>query len=387
VFISPSWETHFPMASLSAETRIGFDHTPLILDSGEGLLRRSNRFFFETSWLALPDFKEVLQGIWNKLLISPGRRRDTIDSWHIQSAGLRHYLKGWGGANRGKLEREAKAHILAQIQSLDVQADASGMDEDEWALRYHLEDELMQILCVEEEYWRQRGRQNWLLHGDANTAYFHTIANGRHRKCAIRSLQSEEGEISGPAAIQDHIYKFYMGLMGTEDPKFISMRSNCWSGEENVADVDNAALALSFSREELEEVLAGTKTATAPGPNGFPVDFFKKNWVLLKDMVFQIHNGFALGTMDVSCLNFGILSLLPKVVGADSIKQYHPIALINVILKFVAKAVANRLAPMANRIIAQSQTAFINGRLILDGALSLHEIIHELKTRKSKLSS
>jgi endonuclease/exonuclease/phosphatase family metal-dependent hydrolase len=71
VFISPSWETHFPMASLSAETRIGSDHTPLILDSGEGLLRCSNRFFFETSWLALPNFKEVLQGTWSKLLFSP----------------------------------------------------------------------------------------------------------------------------------------------------------------------------------------------------------------------------------------------------------------------------------------------------------------------------
>jgi hypothetical protein len=121
-----------------------------------------------------------------------------------------------------------------------------------------------------------------------------------------------------------------------------------------------------------------------PGPDGFPVAFFKKNWILLKDLVLQILNGFALGTTDVSRLNFGILSLIPKVVGAESIKQYRPTALINVIFKFIAKAVANRLSPVANRIIAPSQTAFIKGRLILDGALSLHKIIHELKCRKSK---
>jgi hypothetical protein len=35
-------------------------------------------------------------------------------------------------------------------------------------------------------------------------------------------------------------------------------------------------------------------------------------------------------------------------------------------------------------IIAPSQNAFIKGRLILDGALSLHEIIHKIKTRKSE---
>jgi hypothetical protein len=99
--------------------------------------------------------------------------------------------------------------------------------------------------------------------------------------------------------------------MGSEDP---TLHANCWTEDGKVFAKDDAALALSISREELEDVLAGTKTATAPGLDGFPVAFFKKNWAMIKDMVFQILNGFALGTMDVSRLNFGILSLLPKVV-------------------------------------------------------------------------
>jgi hypothetical protein len=71
-------------------------------------------------------------------------------------------------------------------------------------------------------------------------------------------------------------------------------------------------------------------------------------------------------------------------LGAESIKQFRPIALINVIFKFVSKAVANRLSPVANKVIAPNQTTFIKGRPILDGALSLHEIIHEIKVRKSQ---
>jgi hypothetical protein len=196
---------------------------------------------------------------------------------------------------------------------------------------------------------------------------------------------TDDGEISGQECIQEHIYQFYMGLMGTEEPKFIALHANCWQGSELVSADDCDALALSFTREELEEFLKGTKTAMAPGPDGFPMAFFKKNWDLLKDIVFQIMNGFALGTMDVSRLNFGILSLLPKVVGTESIKQLRPIALINVIFKFTSKAMANRLSPVAHKIIAPTQTAFIKGRLILDGALSLHEIIHELRCRKSKV--
>jgi hypothetical protein len=47
----------------------------------------------------------------------------------------------------------------------------------------------------------------------------------------------------------------------------------------------------------------------------------------------------------------------------------------------IAKAYATRLSPVAHRTIANTQTAFIKGRLNHDGALALHEIIHELKSK------
>ena len=93
------------------------------------------------------------------------------------------------------------------MRALDESADSQGLDEDGWALRYHLEDQLINIFAREEEFWRQRGRLNWTLKGDANTAYFHAIANGRRRKCAIFSLQSDSGLISDKRDIQSHIYQ------------------------------------------------------------------------------------------------------------------------------------------------------------------------------------
>jgi hypothetical protein len=103
---------------------------------------------------------------------------------------------------------------------------------------------------------------------------------------------------------------------------------------------------------------------------------------LLRKEILAILNGFALGTVDIARLNFGILSFIPKVPGADNIKQFWPIALINVIFKLVSKAYAFRLSPVAHRIISQAQTAFIKGRFIQDGPLALHEIIHEIKSKK-----
>ena len=71
---------------------------------------------------------------------------------------------------------------------MDLKADAAGLSSDEWALHYSLEEVLLEIYRKKEEYWRQRGTFNWVLFGDANTAYFQAIPNDRQRRCTIPLL-------------------------------------------------------------------------------------------------------------------------------------------------------------------------------------------------------
>jgi hypothetical protein len=213
-----------------------------------------------------------------------------------------------GGANLGKHTRVAKANLLAKIQELDSVANGLGLDEDGWALRYHLEAQMMEMLSAEEEYWRQQGRQQWILQGDSNTKFFHAFANGRKRKCAIHSLSSDQGVVMEKEAIQELIYSFYRNLMGAEEPKLLSIRSDLWSPQQMVSAQENDELMRTFTAEELDYVLHETKTDTAPGPDGLPVLFYKKFWPLLKQGVMEILNGFALGRVDIARLNFGILS-------------------------------------------------------------------------------
>jgi hypothetical protein len=62
------------------------------------------------------------------------------------------------GANLGKEKRDFHADLLCQVAELDSVADSSGLDEEGWALQYHLEDQLDHLDEVEEEYWKQRSR-------------------------------------------------------------------------------------------------------------------------------------------------------------------------------------------------------------------------------------
>lgn len=80
--------------------------------------------------------------------------------------------------------------------------------------------------------------------------------------------------------------------------------------------------------------------------------------------------------LDVDRLNYGIITILPKVVGADKIQQFRPICVHRCIYKLITKVLTMRLEPFANTLFSRHQNAFIKSRDIMDGIMSLHEILH-----------
>ena len=86
--------------------------------------------------------------------------------------------------------------------------------------------------------------------------------------------------------------------------------------------------------------------------------------------------------MKMERLNYGLITLLPKVKEANRIQQYRHICLLNVVYKIFTKFLTLRLEPIMGKIINKCQTGFIKGRNILDGIMSLHEILYDTKVKK-----
>jgi hypothetical protein len=129
VFVSPGWEALFPLCSLTAITRIGSDHNPLLLNSGEGSIFVPPCFFFQTWWFEVNGFGELVKTKIVDFLGEGGPFRCRIDQWQGIARNTRQFLKGRGD-NLGKERKAFKAEILAQIESLDSLADSVGLDED-----------------------------------------------------------------------------------------------------------------------------------------------------------------------------------------------------------------------------------------------------------------
>jgi hypothetical protein len=90
------------------------------------------------------------------------------------------------------------------------------------------------------------------------------------------------------------------------------------------------------------------------------------------------------GKLDMQQLNFGVITLIHKIKEASNIKQYRPICVLNVDFKIFTKVLTNSLATVAKGLIRGNQTGFLKNRNILEGVVILHEVVHELKTKKKK---
>ena len=90
------------------------------------------------------------------------------------------------------------------------------------------------------------------------------------------------------------------------------------------------------------------------------------------------------GKLKLFRLNFGMIILLQKSKDANNLPKYRPISLLQVLYKIITKVVTLKMEPFMNKLISPCQTAFIKGRNIMDGVMSLHEILHEARRKKQQ---
>jgi hypothetical protein len=72
-------------------------------------------------------------------------------------------------------------------------------------------------LREEELKWYERAKVKMLLEGDANTRFFHLVANGKLQKQHIYRLEDEQGAVVSVDHLNRHITNYYKNLFGTQN--------------------------------------------------------------------------------------------------------------------------------------------------------------------------
>jgi hypothetical protein len=160
------------------------------------------------------------------------------------------------------------------------------------------------------------------------------------------------------------------------------LQEDMWIDFGSLSMEEAISLIEPFSESKIKNALEEIKSNSATGPDGSTAFFYKSFWN--KWRLVEMFGKFYNGELNLSRLNYGLISLIPKLKKVNNIKQFRPIYLLGVDYKWITKVLTKRLTLVADSVVSKTQTSFIPGRNILEGVVILHETKHELNRRKKK---
>ena len=204
-----------------------------------------------------------------------------MELWQNKIRHLRRFLKGWAKNLSGKYKKE-KERLLAIIDELDVKVESNPLSMAERDALKDANDRVTKLRRDEETKWAQRAKVKHVQEGGNNTKYFHLIANGKHRKKKLFQLEQDEGTIVGEENLKVYITEFYKKLFGEPVHTNVSMLEDVNDDIPQVSTEENGILTAPFTEEEVYEAISQMEHNKAPGPDGFPAEFYQKIWEVIK---------------------------------------------------------------------------------------------------------
>ena len=237
---------------------------------------------------------------------------------------------------------------------------------------------------MEEISSRQKSREVWLREGDKNTGFFHKMTNSHRRRNCLSKIKingtwlTKEQEIKGGrggGGGGGGVFKNLLTDPGDWHPSMEGL-------DFNRIDVEEAArLEEVFTEEEVFSALSDLNGDKAPGPDCFSLSFWQFSWDFVKEEVMGFLKEFHEHGRFVKSLNSTFLVLIPKKADAEDLRDFRPISLVGGLYKLLAKVLANRLKKVVGKVVSSAQNAFVEGRQILDAALTANEAIDSLLKR------
>ncbi|XP_016168381.1 uncharacterized protein LOC107610918 [Arachis ipaensis] len=129
-----------------------------------------------------------------------------------------------------------------------------------------------------------------------------------------------------------------------------------------ITNDEAAVLEVLPSPEEVREVVWDYESSKAPGSDGCV----------------------GLSAKLPTDANVTWVALAPKFVGAKEIKDLRPISMVGCVYKVISKVLVRRMRLVMPGSVGETQSAFVKGRKIHDGALIACETVQWLKLRKKQ---
>uniref|UniRef100_A0A2N9FK76 Reverse transcriptase domain-containing protein n=1 Tax=Fagus sylvatica TaxID=28930 RepID=A0A2N9FK76_FAGSY len=372
---SQNWQTLFPNATVNHITFVNSDHMALLMDmtpcQQQPRRKKHKMFRFDHTWIREEGCEDAIAEAWQLDCVGTSMFRlvHKIKQCRLQ-------LIRWSQSQvrvTPRLIEKKKCHLQALEKQRPEVYNAREVNS--------VRRELCGLMKQEETFWRQRSRVAWLHGGDNNSKYFHECASQRKRTNTIHGLRdSTQTWQTDPGVMENIAVEYFQSLFVSSNPTHIAPVTQLV--DEVVTHDMNMKLLHPFTTEEVKTALFQMHPSKAPGPDGMTALFFQKYWHIVglhvTDAVLDCLNSVRM----LGCLNFTNIVLIPKVKAPQSMAQFRPISLCNVIYKLISKVLVNRMKYLLTNVISACQSAFVPGRMITDNIIVSFEMLHFLKNKR-----
>jgi hypothetical protein len=262
--------------------------------------------------------------------------------------------------------------VKGRISVLDEKGELSTLGEEEMKELHSLSVELHSLSRIHSSICWQQSRLTWLREGDANSKFFHGTMSSQRRGNNISILEVEGVQVKGVDNIRSAVFNHFSDHFKASEvvrPRALDLRFRTLSYREG------AALVRPFSMEELKMAVRDYDSYKCSGPDGVNFGFIKDFWEVMKSDLLRFVSDFHCNGKLLKGINSTFITLIPKKDSPHSLNDYRPISLVGSLYKVLPKLLANILKV----VIANTQSAFVQGRQILDGILVANEVVDEAK--------
>lgn len=229
-------------------------------------------------------------------------------------------------------------------------------------------------------------RQESFHHSNKSSKYLANQIRRNKEKATISAIKNSAGKLtSSPVEINQVFYNFYNKLY---TPEINSNQESIDSFLDSINlpqlnELQKNKLELPISQDELFAALQRMPNNKAPGPDGFPAEFYKQFWSILSPLFMRMISESKQNSKLPASTITATISLLLKPNKDPTIpSSYRPISLLNVDNKIIAKTLAHRLEEVTPAIIHPDQTGFIKGRTSSSNTRRLFNIMYYSSTIK-----
>ena len=155
-------------------------------------------------------------------------------------------------------------------------------------------------------------------------------------------IRTQNGDVTcDPVTVNSTFRGFYKSLYSAEEADAAAIASHLNNIPlPTIGEEDHSSLDAAFTPEEVLATIQSMPNGKCPGPDGFPLEFFKKFWPEIHPIFMPAISGILRDGIPPSWRYASISLLLKKDKNPLDYSSFRPISLLNVDYKIVAKTLA-----------------------------------------------